>query len=291
MENNYILITPVKDEENTILKVIQSVKEQTQKPCVWIIVNDGSVDQTEKILIEETKGFGWIYILTKTINEKYSWLGYSNVIRAGIDYLNLLIKEQKIKCDFNFLGLLDSDITIDKNYFEYLVDYLNKNVEIGSISGDLFIKKGNNWINEATGDNPRGGARLYRYESLCKIGGFPKTPSPDTVSDIKLRIHKYKTTKVSDVKALQHRQTFSKDGKLKGMFLLGRSRYILCYNLFLIFFMSIKISFQRSPVFLSGIVYFFGYITGFLTKEIRIYDKEFIEYKNNFWQRIFKRND
>ena len=46
----FVIITPVRNEEQYILKTIKCMLEQTLKPVEWIIVNDGSTDNTKKII-------------------------------------------------------------------------------------------------------------------------------------------------------------------------------------------------------------------------------------------------
>jgi len=45
----YVLITPVKDEEKLLRDVIESVINQTVKPVLWLIIDDGSTDGSPKI--------------------------------------------------------------------------------------------------------------------------------------------------------------------------------------------------------------------------------------------------
>ena len=47
---NYIIISPVRNEERFIKSTIDSVLNQSLKPAEWIIVNDGSTDNTQDIL-------------------------------------------------------------------------------------------------------------------------------------------------------------------------------------------------------------------------------------------------
>ena len=43
---NYIVVSPVKDEQSYIEDTIKSVIGQTINPSMWIIVDDGSTDDT-----------------------------------------------------------------------------------------------------------------------------------------------------------------------------------------------------------------------------------------------------
>ena len=60
MASKYILITPVKNEEENLPNLIQSVVEQTIKPVLWVIVDDGSTDRSPEIIKEAQKKYSWI---------------------------------------------------------------------------------------------------------------------------------------------------------------------------------------------------------------------------------------
>ena len=44
------MIMPVKDEEKIICDVIESIINQTVKPVLWLIIDDGSTDSSPKII-------------------------------------------------------------------------------------------------------------------------------------------------------------------------------------------------------------------------------------------------
>ena len=47
---NYIVISPVRNEQDYIHTTIQSLVSQTNRPALWIIVDDGSTDKTSEII-------------------------------------------------------------------------------------------------------------------------------------------------------------------------------------------------------------------------------------------------
>ncbi len=285
MQNrNYILITPLKDEEKTISLVISSVLNQTIKPRLWVIINDNSKDNSLRIIKEKTKKIEWIKVITKKINREYNWFGYSKVINEGINYC--IYRNLFHFLDINYLAILDSDTIVDPNYFEKLIDGFLKDNLIGVLSGKMYLKNKKKWQLEKS-KRVVGPARMYRINILEKIGYFPKTPSPDTVSDIKIKNKGYKMFSINDVRAFHYRASLNKENSsLKGYFIFGRSRYILSAPFIFITIISFKISFTKKPFIISGILFFLGYITGFFTKEKRIYDKEVVIYWKSFWKRI-----
>ena len=56
----YIVITPIRDEEAYIDFTFQSILNQTIRPLEWIIVNDGSVDNTAEIINRYANKYNWI---------------------------------------------------------------------------------------------------------------------------------------------------------------------------------------------------------------------------------------
>ena len=59
----YVIITPSRNEEKHLPKTIESMVAQTIRPKKWIIVNDGSTDQSAEILDRAAKQYSWIQVL------------------------------------------------------------------------------------------------------------------------------------------------------------------------------------------------------------------------------------
>ncbi len=49
-DRSYVLVTPVRDEEATIGRTIESVVNQTVLPREWVIASDGATDGTDGII-------------------------------------------------------------------------------------------------------------------------------------------------------------------------------------------------------------------------------------------------
>ncbi len=52
MSNRYVLITPCRNEAEFARRTLDSVCAQTIPPALWVIVDDGSTDETPSILEE-----------------------------------------------------------------------------------------------------------------------------------------------------------------------------------------------------------------------------------------------
>ena len=72
-----LIISPVRDEEAFLSSTIKSVVSQTIRPCTWIIVDDGSTDNT--VLV--SKGSTWRY-LDDGSNQGTAWREHGRITRA-----------------------------------------------------------------------------------------------------------------------------------------------------------------------------------------------------------------
>lgn len=91
----YVIITPVRDEGGYIEKTIKSVISQTITPIRWIIVNDGSTDNTGDIIKKYSKHYTWITVINRP-DKGFRALG-SKVVEAFNVGCNLI---QDLDYDF-----------------------------------------------------------------------------------------------------------------------------------------------------------------------------------------------
>ena len=60
-DTRYVVISPVRDEEAHLRYTIDCMIAQTLRPVEWVIVNDGSTDDTGKIIDEYARRSPWIH--------------------------------------------------------------------------------------------------------------------------------------------------------------------------------------------------------------------------------------
>ena len=65
----YVIVSPVRNEEEFIEKTILSVINQTVTPREYIFVNDGSTDSTRSIIEKYEKIHSWIRIIDRPPKE------------------------------------------------------------------------------------------------------------------------------------------------------------------------------------------------------------------------------
>jgi len=129
------VIIPAYNHENYILECLESVINQTYVNMQLIIVNDGSQDDTERIINEyiENKNFDNIEFYSKE-NE-----GLCKTINFGL---------KKVKGDY--VAILASDDLWKSDKIERQVSFLEENKNIALVYSDTYIIKGGVSIKEWT---------------------------------------------------------------------------------------------------------------------------------------------
>ena len=80
----YILVTPVKNEEDNLPELIRSVTSQHVRPVGWFIVDDNSDDQTPGIIDKATAENSWIHSIRLVEGGAYDLEEhYASICRAG----------------------------------------------------------------------------------------------------------------------------------------------------------------------------------------------------------------
>lgn len=149
-------------------QTLDSVVAQSIQPKLWVIVDDGSTDETPAILADYASRYPFIKIVTRT-NRGHRSVG-PGVIEAFYAGFESVDSSQ-----FDFICKLDLDLIMPPRYFEILIQRMNENPRIGTCSGKPYYvdKNSGNLISEGCGDeNSIGASKFYRRQCFEQIGGF-----------------------------------------------------------------------------------------------------------------------
>ena len=64
--NSYVLISPCRNEAAYMTQTLDTVIDQSIRPAKWVIVDDGSTDETPQILAEYQAKYDWIEVVTRS---------------------------------------------------------------------------------------------------------------------------------------------------------------------------------------------------------------------------------
>jgi hypothetical protein len=178
----YLVISPGRNEAQYMRRTLDSVIAQTERPARWIIVDDGSTDESPEILSEYSARHDWItVILREDRGHRAVGPGVIEAFYAGLDSVNL--------DDYTYLCKLDLDLDLPPQYFEILIDRLQANPRIGTCSGKAYFRDiQGRMVSENIGDEMSlGMTKFYSVTCFRQIGGFVREVMWDGIDCHKAR--------------------------------------------------------------------------------------------------------
>ena len=124
------VLTPTYNRGNIINNAYESLVNQTNKKFEWLVIDDGSIDNTKDVIHK--------FLKQKKIDVRY----YKKENGGKHSALNYGIKKAK----GNLILILDSDDYLSENAIELVYNYWNKYKNNKKICGMTFLRKINNPI-------------------------------------------------------------------------------------------------------------------------------------------------
>ena len=277
----YIIRTSCKDEGKNLPHLIDSIASQTIRPVLWVITDDGSIDNTPTIINEAEEKYDWIKSIRLNSSKRDLGLHYANVMKRGFDYAISYCKEKGL--EYNYLGNVDGDLTLEKTFFENLMNEFVKNPRLGIASGGTNHIIGSHIVHaKVSVDEPSGGHMLIRRECFEECRGIPRSYAIDSVLKAKARLKGWITQRFEENIATEIRDVGSAEGYWKGALNGGRGSYFLNLNPAHVLIKSMIYSFKKP--YYRGIAYLYGYFSEFINRKEQIDDDEIKKYFWNKWK-------
>ncbi len=275
----YLLVTPCRDEAKYARRTLDSIANQTIPPALWIMVDDGSTDETPAILAEYAAKLPYMKVIRRD-DRGFRKLG-GGVIDAfyhGYDTIN--------PHDFDYVTKLDLDLDLPPGYFQELMERMEAEPRIGTCSGKPYFKNDTGrLVSEMCGDeNSVGMVKFYRTQCFEQIGGFVRELMWDGIDCHRCRQLGWIAVSWDDPKInfehLRPMGTSHKNwwtGRVRhgiGQYFMGTGpTYMLASAIFRM---------PRPPVFIGGVAMLWGYVKSMLQRRPRYGDKGFRRFLNDY---------
>lgn len=287
MSRNYILVTPCKNEAKNLPHLIKCMVTQTVCPVAWIIVDDGSDDDSPQIIRKAAEKYNWIQnINLNKKNKRDLGLHLATVLNLGFDYAVSYCNQNNL--NYEYLANVDGDLTLDSTFFEKLMNEFENDPHLGVASGGTKHIIGNRIIYaKVSPDEPSGGHMLIRRECFEECGGIPISYAMDSALKAKARLKGWKTKRFETSVATEIRDVGSAEGYWKGYIHNGNCDYFLNYHPLHVIIKSTFFLFRR-PYYI-GVAYLLGYFSNFIMRNKQIDDIDIKTYFWNKWKYIYKK--
>lgn len=271
--SNYIIITPAKNESEYIGKTIESVIHQTVKPLVWVIVDDGSTDNTAEIVKSYQGKNPFIKLVNRASEEKRNFGNKVFAIRRGF--------EEVAKLNYKYYCNLDADISFESNYFEVLIKKFDENPKLGICGGKVYdLVDGSFHFQGYELHSVAGPIQFFRKECYESFRGYQpfKVGFIDGHAEMSARMNGWITQTFPELQVKHYRPAGTAKGNvLKVIYQGGKLEYKFGYSYIYHLLRTLRLIKQK-PVILGSLASLAGYLVCIMKREKKLVGKEFIKF-------------
>jgi glycosyltransferase involved in cell wall biosynthesis len=251
----YVLVTSARTEQAFVAKTLESVVAQTQLPERWVIVDDGSTDDTAEIAARYAERFPWIVLVRNPRREGRNFASKANNVNGALAQIQNL--------DFDILGNLDADTSFAPDYMEFLVRKFAEDPKLGVV-GTPFTQDGgyDSTRDSFEGENyVAGPIQLFRRECWNDIGGYIANSAGgvDWIAVMTARMKGWSVHSFAD-KRYHHHRSMGTAGRsdVAALFSYGQKDYYLGNSpVWQLFRVTYRLA--KKPYIAGGIALLLGY--------------------------------
>jgi poly-beta-1,6-N-acetyl-D-glucosamine synthase len=271
VDRRYVIVSPVRDESAHLAVTADSLVSQTVTPAQWVIVDDGSRDDTAGIARRYAAQHPWITLVQR--RDRGFRAPGGGVMEAFHDGLAAVAAD-----DWDFLVKLDGDVELRADYFEQCLARFEENPRLGIAGGAFHSPSSDGYVEER---HPmfhvRGATKIYRRACWEQIGGLIRTTGWDTYDEVKANRLGWQTYTFRDLVVRQQRTTGGVAGPWGNSVKNGLAAHIVGYDpLFMVARAAHNL--LRPPRFATSGGLLWGYFGAFVRRAPRVDDRETIRY-------------
>jgi len=267
----YVIITPVRDEEKYFESTIECVCNQSIRPAEWVIVDDGSTDRTGAIADLYAERHDWIRVVHRR-NRGFRKSG-GGVMEAFYEGYGALGSR-----NWEFLVKLDGDLTFSTRYFESCFERFRDDPALGIGGGEIQHDIGGQLIVE---ENPRfhvrGATKIYRRECWDAIGGLWPASGWDTIDEVKANMMGWTTYAFPELPLVHHRITGMEEGLYRDRVKHGVACYVSGYHPLFVLASALRRLISK-PRVLGSLGMLYGFSKSYVVRPSRPQDRSYLAY-------------
>lgn len=265
---SYAVVTPARNEAEHLRRLAGSIRAQDLQPAAWVIVDNGSTDETRAVADELAGVAGWILVVDAPGEATPTRGGpVARAFTAGIEALphgpDIVVK-------------VDADISVDPGYFEQLLLEFERDERLGIAGGTCYELEEGEWAaRHVTGDRVRGASRAYRWACLQDVLPFENRAGWDGIDEARAAARGWRTRSFAHLRFYHHRTEAARDeSRRRRLFETGRSNWYSGYRPSYVLVRSLFKA-RKEP---AAVALFAGYLVAAIRREPRCEDRSAREF-------------
>jgi poly-beta-1,6-N-acetyl-D-glucosamine synthase len=197
----YTVITPARNEAGNLERLGASLVAQTVRPRQWVVVENGSTDDTRLVAERLADSHEWISVVV---------LPTLTGLARGGPIVRAFHRGLEAAAPADVVVKLDADVSLPESHFERMLEAFQAEPSLGIASGTCLdeAEGGERFL---TADHVWGAARCYRRECLDAVRPLEERMGWDGVDELKAAARGWTTRVVTDTQFRHHRLEGGRD--------------------------------------------------------------------------------
>jgi len=245
--------------------MIESILAQAPLPQHWVIVDDGSTDDTREIIRGYAQQHPFIDLI-RLRERRTRKPGGESVIQLALEVAQCY--------PHDFLARFDTDLEFPPGYIAKILAEFARDEKLGIAGGGLYVEKSNGRISleKVPAYHVRGGLKMYRRKCLEDIGSLCTHMGWDTIDEVYAWKHGWKTRSFFENRVIHKRPSGEGLSAKDRSHHRGRGEYYTWSHPLYVLLKAAKLA-ASSPV--SAQHFFRGFLECYWKREQRLQDPDF----------------
>ena len=287
MKNDrYLLISSCRNEGPYIDGLIDAIAAQTVRPARWVIVDDGSTDDTYARCAARAEELAFVEAVEMPGGRQRDFSSKVFALREACE---------RVKgTDLDFIGFIDADIRVEPFYYERLMSLMASDSHLGLGGGTVLERSNGAVVNTRKGSEDfhvPGGVQFFRRACFEQIGGYTPIDAggEDTIAEVTAMMHGWRVRTFRELTAwhLRPEGVGSANVVARGM-RWGRRFYLLGYHPLFYFFHCARRAVWR-PVVIDAACRILGFVLAAAKGETRPVSNEFVRFQRRLQMRRLRK--
>jgi glycosyltransferase involved in cell wall biosynthesis len=257
---DYAAITPVKDEAAHLRRTAEAMLAQTHRPTRWVIVDDGSTDESFEIAASYAAAHDWIVAIRSGRERRRA--------RGGpiVEAFNRGLRELPERPQF--VVKLDGDLFLPAHYFAWVAATFAAEPRAGVVGGLVLINDRGEWVAERMDRRTVHGAiKAYRSDCLEEIGGLDAAMGWDGIDEYAARARGWQVVVLSELQVLHYKTRGSAQPWRSARWEEGRGAHYMGYRWRAVVLRAGYRMLVEHPPLLGGLALGLGYLWSAVKRE------------------------
>jgi biofilm PGA synthesis N-glycosyltransferase PgaC len=270
-----LIVSPVRNEAAHIERVARALAAQEVLPARWIVIDDGSTDDTLEVLRRLEPEIPFMTVMAAPKRDAPSNVRDRLALAAAPRNFNAGLATDDWQ-RYSHVMKLDGDIELPPYYLRTLLGRFAADPQLGLAGGILVEPQPEGGMRpiKIPANHIHGALKLYTRDCFAAIGGVRNVLGWDTIDETYARMHGFTTRSFDDLVSIHHRPLGSADGVLRGRARHGTCAYIAHYPPEWVLLRSFKVALSP-PRVATGAAYLYGYLRAAARGVDRVPDDEY----------------